>query len=247
MEDIKGIKDILRFIADSERIEGDSSGGSDIIIPVYEISAEGFLGFAERAIDTGTTEGLVNAVANLKRALDCGMDAFFESINLRGVFAKNNLKFEKKTQFMADIGLFPIRSINKLNLIRNKMEHEYRKPEISDLHTYYELVWSFIRILNLNLELLYVNGEINFTLQSGSEKYYLTMKHNVRECGFQFEIRDWTDHNEKKEKKISIHLRTKEDTCDFIKAFNLYLQSIQYFDFGNFSLYKGNVKKLIGD
>ena len=46
-------------------------------------------------------------------------------------------------------------SLSKLNFMRNKLEHEYKTPEIYDLHTYYELVWSVVKILDLYLELLY--------------------------------------------------------------------------------------------
>lgn len=50
--------------------------------------------------------------------------------------------------------------------MRNKPEHEYKIPEISDLLVYYELVWSIVKILDLHLELLYINGEINLELYS---------------------------------------------------------------------------------
>ena len=50
--------------------------------------------------------------------------------------------------------------------MRNKPEHEYKIPEISDLLVYYELVWSIVKILDLHLELLYINGEINLELTS---------------------------------------------------------------------------------
>ena len=153
MENIKEVKDILQFILRADEIERDVSVGSDINIPVYDISAEEFLAFAENEITSGTKEGFVNAISNLKRALDCEIDMFFECINLKRIFDKKNLKFEKKTQFLADIGLFPIRSINKLNLMRNKLEHEYKTPEISDLHTYYELVWGVVKIVDLYIEL----------------------------------------------------------------------------------------------
>ena len=73
-------------------------------------------------------EGIVNAVSNLKRALDCQMDMFFESINLKSIFDKKNLKFEKKTQFPADIGLMQNRTINKLNSMKkyDGDENKYR-------------------------------------------------------------------------------------------------------------------------
>lgn len=186
MDDIKEIKDLFQFILQADDIGHDSSFGSDIIIPVYDISPEEFLAFAENAISSGTKEGLVNATSNLKRALDCEMDMFFECINLKRIIDKNNLKFARKTQFLADIGLFPIESINKLNLMRNKLEHEYKIPEISDLLVYYELVWSIVKILDLHLELLYINGEINLELYIKNNEYYFTMQHDVKECKFKF-------------------------------------------------------------
>ncbi|CDD62278.1 putative uncharacterized protein [Clostridium sp. CAG:505] len=203
MDDIKEIKDLFQFILQADDIGHDSSFGSDIIIPVYDISPEEFLAFAENAISSGTKEGLVNATSNLKRALDCEMDMFFECINLKRIIDKNNLKFARKTQFLADIGLFPIESINKLNLMRNKLEHEYKIPEISDLLVYYELVWSIVKILDLHLELLYINGEINLELYIKSNIYYFTVQHDVKECSFKFEVRDRTKGNENLTKQLN--------------------------------------------
>lgn len=104
MESITKLKDMTQFILQTNEIERDGSNGSEISIPIYDISSEEFLYFAENAIASETKEGIVNAVSNLKRALDCEMDMFFESINLKRIFDKRNLKFEKKTQFLANIG-----------------------------------------------------------------------------------------------------------------------------------------------
>lgn len=212
-----------------------------VLLFLYMIlSAEELLVFAENAITSGTKEGLVNAISNLKRALDCEMDMFLECINLKSISDKKNLKFEKKTQFLADIGLFPIQSINKLNKMRNKLEHEYRMPEISDLQTYYELVWSIVKIVELYLELSYINGEINFVLHIESNKYYFTIKHDIKECRFKFEVLDCTKGKEKLTKHLDVSLKDQNDVCDFIKVFNVYLLSIQYFNYGNIDLYKKN-------
>ena len=245
MESITKLKDMTQFILQTNEIERDGSNGSEISIPIYDISSEEFLYFAENAIASETKEGIVNAVSNLKRALDCEMDMFFESINLKRIFDKRNLKFEKKTQFLANIGLFPIQTINKLNFMRNKLEHEYKTPEIYDLHTYYELVWSVVKILDLYLELLYTNGEINLELHIENNVYYLTMKHDIKECAFEFEIIDWTKGKEREHKKLNVSLKNQGDADDFIEAFNIYLLSIQYFDYGTLNLYKKKIKKLI--
>ncbi len=245
MEEIKRLEDIFKLILSVDSIEPDFSSGSDITIPIYEISAEEFLDFAENAIMAETKEGIVNAISNLKRAIDCEMDLFFESINLKSIFDKNNLKFEKKSKFLSDIGMFPIQSINKLNLIRNKMEHEYRAPLIADLYTYYELVWDVVKIIDLHLELLYTNGEINMVLKKGSDEYYFMIRHDIENCGFRIKIKNWTKGADKIEKQLEICLTNKESAYDFINAFNFYLLSIQYFDYGNISLYKNKVKKLM--
>lgn len=99
MESITEMKDIVQFILQTDEIKRDGSNGSDINIPIYDISSEEFLDFAENAIASGTKKGIVNAVSNLKRALDCEMDMFFESINIKRIFDKKNLKFERKLNF----------------------------------------------------------------------------------------------------------------------------------------------------
>lgn len=245
MESIMEVKDVIQFILQADEIERDASIGSDIIIPIYDISSEEFLDFAENAIASGTKEGIVNAISNLKRALDCEMDMFFECINIKRIFDKNNLKFEKKTQFLASIGLFPIRTINKLNMMRNKLEHEYKTPEIVDLHTYYELIWSVVKIVNLHLELLYTNGEIDLTLRVKNNEYYLVMKHYIEECAFEFEIIDCTKGKEREKKKLNVRMKNQNDIYSFVNAFNIYLLSIQYFDYGNLNLYKKKAQRLI--
>ncbi|GFI43382.1 hypothetical protein IMSAGC018_01052 [Lachnospiraceae bacterium] len=129
--------------------------------------------------------------------------------------------------------------------MRNKLEHEYKTPEIYDLYTYYELVWSVVKILDLYLELLFTNGEINLELHIEKNVYYLTMKHDIKGCAFIFEIIDWTKGKGREQKRLDVTLKNQEDTDGFVKAFNVFLLSIQYFDYGNLNLYKKKMKKLI--
>lgn len=244
MENIVEVRDIVELILQTVEIERDAAFGSNIIIPVYEISPEDFLNFAEKEIADETKEGIINAVSNLKRALDCEMDIFFESINIKRVFDNKNLKFEKKTQFLANIGLFPIQTINKLNLVRNKLEHDYKIPAISDLRSYYELVLSVVKIINLYLELFFLHGEIALVFNIQKNKYYFTIGYDVKQRAFAFEITDWTDGKAGKKKRLKVSLKDKRGADDFIKAFNIFLLSIQYFNYGNLNLYKNRVKKL---
>lgn len=244
MDAITTVTDIIQFVLQMDKVECDCSNGSDMVIPVYDISPDEFLEFADNALALETKEGIVNAVSNLKRALDCQMDMFFESINLKSIFDKKNLKFEKKTQFLADIGLMQNRTINKLNSMRNKMEHEYKIPDISDLHTYYELVWSVVKIAELYLELFCANGEIQLSFGMKNKEYFLVLEYNAAGRAFQFEIIDWTEKNNRKQKKIIAGLKNPGEEQDFIRAFHLYLLTIQYFDCGNVTVYKEKMERL---
>ena len=79
MESITEVKDMVQFILRTDEIERDVSNGSNISIPIYDISSEEFLEFAENAIASETKEGMVNTISNLKRALDCEMDMFLKA------------------------------------------------------------------------------------------------------------------------------------------------------------------------
>ena len=245
MNNINNIEDIIKLILITDNIETDTITESNITIPIYDISAEEFLNYAKNSITKETKEDIINAISNLKRALDCKMDQFFESLNIRKIFKKNNLKFEQKTKFLSDIELISTYSINKLNQIRNKMEHEYKIQKINDLYTYYELVSNIIKTIDLYLELLYINGKINMTLNIKNNQYYFIVEYNIEECGFEIELIEWDKRPYGHRKTITIYLDNKESTNNFIKTFKLYFLTIQYFYYQNITLYKEQINKLL--
>ena len=57
MESITKLKDMTQFILQTNERERDGSNGSEISIPIYDISSEEFLYFAENAIASETKEG----------------------------------------------------------------------------------------------------------------------------------------------------------------------------------------------
>ena len=93
------------------------------------------------------------------------------------------------------------------------------------LYTYHELTWSVIKILDLYLELFYINGEIDLEFFIENNKYYFIMKHEIKECAFVFEVIDWIRGKEKEQKTLNISLKNQGDLDNFI-AFNIYLLSI---------------------
>lgn len=91
---------------------------------------------------------------------------------------------------------------------------------------------------------LYVNGEINLVLYSQNNNYHLTLKHDINKCTFEFDIIYYTAEDTRKEEHLVVGLKSYDEVHDFIKAFRLYLLSIQYFNYGNEKLYKEKITKL---
>ena len=246
MKETTSIDDIINMILLCDEIERDTSKGADMITPIYEITPTEFLGIAEMGLDSNTLSDKVNSVSNLKRALDYQLDIFLESINLKKIFQKNNLKFEQKTKFLSNIGILSPKSINKLNSIRNKLEHEYKIPTIDDLQVYYELVWSVTEIIDARLLSILANGEISYSLYHENSKFYISILFDIKNSKFAFEIRDWSSKeiNEKEYIIIEAPLKNKSDEENYVKAFKIYLATIHFFHDDNLQQYKNNLKNI---
>lgn len=219
MENIKGL---INWILQCDEFVVDGATNIIFDIPSYEITPKDFLKYAQIDLYENNIKGKVGVISNLKRALDCELDMFFEAINLKDIFNKYNLKFERKTQFLSDIGMFPNKSVNKLNQIRNRMEHQFTIPSVGDLEVYYELVWNIIEIVNLNLQLMTM-GEIEAIVKKNEEEFYFSDSYDVENRSFKFLIHN----NNNKEYQLTISLKRQEDYEEFTKAFLVFRAIIE--------------------
>lgn len=130
----------------------DMSSGPIVDLPDYELHPREFLQFAEVELDDLKTRmSVVNCVSNLKRAIDCQIDIFLFALNLLDIYKKRNLGVDRKLGFIEKCGIFSKRSLSRINTIRNKLEHNYEIPKIDDIHVYFDLVFSFISILEIQM------------------------------------------------------------------------------------------------
>jgi len=145
----------------------DGGGGGRVDLPSFEFTPLDYLRFAQNEIGVDNSKPMsmqssLNCVNHLKRAADCAIDTFLYVLHLYDLFKKRNLKFEKKIAFLNSMGLFNPRSLNKLNTMRNKMEHEYRSPESTNLDLYFELVQGFVYALDGTIHMLAHDREMDF-------------------------------------------------------------------------------------
>lgn len=108
---------------------------------------EDYLRFARKDFATGGNRGMVNALSNAKRCIDCLIDCVFKSLGLNLAIAD-----EVVNQFCDDVldsharaikprslrlftalGFAPTLLINEVRRLRNSVEHEWSIPETIDV------------------------------------------------------------------------------------------------------------------
>jgi|SRR6185312_1475031 len=209
-------------------ISVDGSGGAvSPTYPQFELYASDYLEFAEKRLNNiekykDDVDELINCVAHLKRAVDCQLDTFLYCCNLHKTVTKNNLKFENKLDFLKDIGAFNSRSLNRLNTLRNKMEHNYETPKISDIELYYDLVSAFISFMQ---GLIYSfthheNIECLISDEYGAGIFTSTFK---REEPVRIEV-SWHINQTKEKEELSASIEELKDFTYFFKIHILIMQ-----------------------
>lgn len=143
---------IIAGVENSDRTEAIVASYSSHAVrpPEFEIRPREFLAWAEDELGKPDLVSRVNCVNHLKRALECQVDAYLHTWNLLE-YARNKKKSPRglpgKLEILASLGLLNARSVHRLNQMRNRMEHEYARPDVNDLDVFYDLVAAIIGIL----------------------------------------------------------------------------------------------------
>lgn len=90
----------------------------------FDIKANDFLKFAEADLADSGNHGLVNALSNAKRAIDCQVN---KVLGCFGLLSRKN--FHQKMELLRSMGIVAPRIVNKVVKARNYLEHEFRIPE----------------------------------------------------------------------------------------------------------------------
>lgn len=141
MSDYESLVEYLT--ANIEHLAHGGGSGLTFDFPDFELMPFDYLEFAEQDLAKDTTSSRIGCVSNLKRATECEMDTLIHILGL----TKHVKSFPKKLEFVSNVGLISPRSLDKLNRIRNKMEHEYAVPNLSELEAYFDLASGFVHSL----------------------------------------------------------------------------------------------------
>jgi hypothetical protein len=105
-----------------------SSLGFDGKLRFSEIEAEDFLEFAKEDSKGRDLRSCVNALGNVKRAIECRIDSILYVYCLHKKSEKEKWDFPKKIEIIEQLGIVAPSILKRINKKRNELEHRYVKP-----------------------------------------------------------------------------------------------------------------------
>jgi hypothetical protein len=125
-----------------------------------------YLEFARQDLATsGDARNTINAVGNAKRALHLQVETICSGY---GYKAKSK-DFPPKLTFLRDIGIVAPKVIEKLNKIRNQIEHDYYCPTVDEANDFIDVVELFL-YATLSFIAVFPDEGI-FVIGDGSNEY----------------------------------------------------------------------------
>lgn len=120
-----------------------------------EIKANEFIKFAELDLQQNTDHGLVNALSNAKRAIDCQVDTI---LGCFGLLSRRS--FPQKLEILHEMGIVTPRIVNKVVKARNYLEHEFKKPENEQVEDAVDIATLFVISLEKAIDYFYIDFSI---------------------------------------------------------------------------------------
>ena len=115
----------------------------DILKFPFQIKPNDFIHFANRELAVSGIHGLINALSNAKRAIDCQIDAIHKVLGI-----KKERSFPKRADIINELGLLAPRVIKRIVRMRNYLEHEFILPEQERIEDAVDTATLFIELTN---------------------------------------------------------------------------------------------------
>ena len=125
----------------------------------FDITPNDFLRFANQDLQNIDERGIINAITNAKRAIDCQVDTLLACIgykpntnlpqNVKDYIKQHsssneNVNIPQRLMLVSCLDAAPSKLISKIRGIRNLLEHEYNLPTVDQAHEAIELATLFI-------------------------------------------------------------------------------------------------------
>jgi hypothetical protein len=142
MQDLS-LSSVTKVLSNIEEVRFDCWNNRDIETP-FQIKPNNFLKFADSDLHSTYEHHFVNALSNIKRAIDCQVDSLLFGFALFEESKKRFANFPQKIEVLNSLGIISPRILQKVNKKRNLLEHEYVKPVDDDVEDAYDIATLFI-------------------------------------------------------------------------------------------------------
>jgi hypothetical protein len=201
-------------------------GGTQLSVN-YPISPEEFLTFAKADVYSEGTRGLVNALSNAKRAIDCQANGFITAIGLDPDNLKSQLGAEAiellgsaradagiplKFKFLQALSVATPTVVARIRRLRNDLEHGYRKPSKRNVDDSIGIAELFVQACKGRMRSFFDTISFGSGYDRGANEWgeinncvHLNYKHGK---GTSIVVRYWpkarTEENRKPSKEITV-------------------------------------------
>lgn len=115
-----------------------------------QLSPIDFLRFANEDLkSTYGQRGIANCLTNCKRGIDCQIDDLIKKLGYLPLSRKKRWHFTQKIQFIRSIGVIAPRILEKVNTLRNELEHRFKMPSIDQAEDALDIASLFISYANI--------------------------------------------------------------------------------------------------
>lgn len=129
----------------------------------FEISPRKFLAFAESDCRGKYSHQLVNALSNMKRAIECQLDTLLYALGLMHRSEKEGWSFRQKAEMLSYLGILAPEVLKRINKRRNLLEHEYRAPKQPEVEDGLDIARLFIEYTDTFLGNMYSRCQLEHT------------------------------------------------------------------------------------
>ncbi|MCF6193652.1 MAG: hypothetical protein L3J46_04880 [Kangiellaceae bacterium] len=158
MKNVKELEEMLKIFENPES-DFDFAVFETVKCP-FQITAIEYFTFAEEDLRANSTRAIVNAISNAKRSLDCRVEEVLYAFGLRKIAKKKRWNIPKKLDVISELGTVSPRILNKLNSLRNLLEHEFHKPNREQAEDFVDVVSLFNQSTRTYLFRVRNNGDI---------------------------------------------------------------------------------------
>lgn len=204
----------------------------------FSLRGRDFFNLALKSMNEEYENYLVDAIGNIKKALECQMDELI----LRLGYSENQLtklNFPKKTSLLGEYGFIAPRILKKVNEKRNKLEHSNQPPEKEQIEDYLDVAEIFITLVEglynqipVDASILSENGtnynQLYFHFSLDKKELWIKDKWSIFDIGDIIESSNPLQLEEMQKLNESLEVfKLKFGSEDYFRVIKLYYRLIQ--------------------